>query len=473
MNKSKIVIVDGFMGAGKSTTAELISRVYLENQIASRSVRENERPHPTKVEKVRSVAEYINRSCEKWSALVAAVLEQDEVVVLDGQLFHFNIDEMLFLDAGRDEIVNHVEQIVDITKPANPALVYCHTQDLCQEFASVFSARGKRWGDQQVRRKTKSQYCLKRGLSGVDGVQRLYTDYRRIVDDIFPGLNLRKIAVNKSTEPWEKATHRILQFLFRGAYKPSHNYDGGAHQGAFQGDIQIFWRNSLRDLSWLGLLTQVNGDLRIRHNPHLADLKGLEGLKEVVGRLDFCGNPSLATLRGLENLQRVGVFHIRNTALHQLSGLAGLTAVNTSLRIQSNPNLTDLNGLNNLVEIKNLTIQVNPILQSLSGLEGIDRIEGGLDLNELSSLVDFRGLGNLREIRGDLEIAYNDQLTSLKGLESLEAIGGELRIYNNPKLSSLQAITGLKKVGSLAIQNNPCLSNCGVDDLKKRFENKR
>ena len=171
---SRIIFVDGLMGTGKSTTAEFISTVLRETGSSARFIPEGERPHPTKVGKVRSVGEYVDSGIRKWSRFVADVQDAAEVFVLDGQLFHFNVDEMLFLDATPSEILDYVMAIDSLTEPLAPSLVYYYAENWREELERVFSARGDGWLARQTAWKTATPYCQHRGLSGLEGLLSLY-----------------------------------------------------------------------------------------------------------------------------------------------------------------------------------------------------------------------------------------------------------------------------------------------------------
>ena len=105
--KQKLIIIDGIMGSGKSTTGQMIHEVLSENGQPSRYISEGTRPHPTQVVRTRTAQEHLETSRQKWLSFIEEVDGSDETTILDGQLLHFNVDFLLMLNA--DPVTRHRE----------------------------------------------------------------------------------------------------------------------------------------------------------------------------------------------------------------------------------------------------------------------------------------------------------------------------------------------------------------------------
>ena len=144
---TRLVVLDGNMGFGKSTTGEWIGIVMEECGIPHEFIRETERPHPVQVsgflgQKANrtSVPDYIAQSVDKWSQFVAKAESSDSITILDGQLFHFNIDAMLFLDADKEQIIRNTHGIAEIAQRLQPTLIYFRGESAKSELDDVFTA---------------------------------------------------------------------------------------------------------------------------------------------------------------------------------------------------------------------------------------------------------------------------------------------------------------------------------------------
>ncbi|MHA1908363.1 MAG: hypothetical protein ACW98Y_13775, partial [Candidatus Thorarchaeota archaeon] len=74
--KSKLILIDGIPGSGKSTTANFIHRQLQRNSIESRWFHELENSNPlfnseyVQTRTITDAEEYIEKTLERWSKLV-------------------------------------------------------------------------------------------------------------------------------------------------------------------------------------------------------------------------------------------------------------------------------------------------------------------------------------------------------------------------------------------------------------------
>jgi hypothetical protein len=207
------------------------------------------------------------------------------------------------------------------------------------------------------------------------------------------------------------------------------------------------------------------------------DLWPLSSLRVVEGVL--AAGSLLETLDGLECLERVGTLHFVLASLRDISGLRNLVAVGDiegrpdamgSLFIGSAENLSSLEGLENVASARELNISGNPLLTSLEGLSGLERLDGGITIQENPLLEDLSGLDNLHDFDGDLWIYRSDNLRSLHGLEQIETIR-YLYIVENPVLDDLDGLAGLQRVTSgIKLVDNPMLSPDEIEAFLARIE---
>ncbi len=187
----------------------------------------------------------------------------------------------------------------------------------------------------------------------------------------------------------------------------------------------------------------------------------------------FTAKTNINDLGALTKILEVrGVITIVNTNLSTLQGLHKLLKANF-LVIAQNDKLTTLNNISQLERIYGgLQIDQNPLLQNLEGLEQItvvgDSIPGYLQIYNNVGLKNLRGLESISFIGKNLNISFNDSLQSLYELSSLTHIGDFLVLRNNKTLNSLEGLQNLSELrGGLFVENNPALTNlqhCGVFD---------
>lgn len=214
------------MGAGKTTTAEFLTRQIQRQRLAARFLPEGptvdapthplrvatDLPHPNGVWRDVTVEEYIERSLAKWQRFARGARQSATVTVCDGLLFHGNMTDLLLMDATPAELQHYVVQVLERIQDLRPAVIYLAHTDVPQALRAVCDARGSAWEAYQVNWKVLSPYGVRRSLQGFAGLVQLYQDYRTICDALFAQLALPKLGVRNGGE-WGTRYHEILSFL--------------------------------------------------------------------------------------------------------------------------------------------------------------------------------------------------------------------------------------------------------------------
>ncbi len=203
----------------------------------------------------------------------------------------------------------------------------------------------------------------------------------------------------------------------------------------------------------------------------LSSLEGLSSIVTLGGSLTLSDNTALSSIAALSSTTVTGSVTVSNNdQLTDLSGLEGLQSTNRNLIVEGNDALTSLTSLGGVSEIQILSIIDNDALTSLVGLETAQSVSQDMVITGNAALVSLEGLGGLESV-GVASIVDNDALVSLDGLSGLRVIQVEFSITDNAVLSEFGGLwpTPVGAIetlfGPLAIQSNPMLSQCTVDDF--------
>jgi hypothetical protein len=188
--KARLVIVEGIMGSGKSTTARWIAANLERAHQPAQPVTELTRPHPVRATDELAhwyqpwldakPAELAERSLTKWRGFVASDTGE-AITILDGQLFHGDLTNLFLMDAGSAAIVEYVQAVEETIRPLTPFLVYFYQRDVGQAIRAIAALRGPEWVAYQVNWKLQAPYSRRLGLAGLEGLIVLYKDYRAVL----------------------------------------------------------------------------------------------------------------------------------------------------------------------------------------------------------------------------------------------------------------------------------------------------
>src|SRR5262245_55515987 len=170
---SRIVIVEGIMGSGKSTTVLRIADQLQASGVSVLGITEGVSPHPIRFDwdepwEDMPPAQLAKSAIARWRAYANSASSSESITVVDGQLFHGNLTSLFLLDADLALISGYLHEVVAAIKPLRPLLIYFHQDDVDRAIRTIGAERGDAWVTYQVDWKLTSPYAVKHGLAGLE-----------------------------------------------------------------------------------------------------------------------------------------------------------------------------------------------------------------------------------------------------------------------------------------------------------------
>jgi hypothetical protein len=222
-SRTRLVIIEGIMGSGKSTTARWIAARLEEAGHQAAAITERVDPHPVRGTDgldhwfepwlEMTVEGLVERCLAKWRNFVAEAQATRTIYALDGQLFHGDLTNLFLMEASPAALASYCESVIDIARPLAPLLIYFYQADVARAIHAISSERGEEWVKYQVDWKLQSPYGRRRGLAGLGGLVALYQDYRALTDDLYSKLGLPKLAIENSQQAWDAYYRQIRAAL--------------------------------------------------------------------------------------------------------------------------------------------------------------------------------------------------------------------------------------------------------------------
>jgi hypothetical protein len=214
---ARLILVEGFPGAGKSTTAQFLARLVARRGGAARWVYEEELPHPlvppAQAPRYRSWEEFADVRVAQWRAFATAARDHDVTIVPESALLQRPVAAMLTRDADRTLIETLVRRLVEVVTPMQPALVYLARRDPAAAFRALGDRRGVSWLLWHVQASAGYAFTQTRGLSGLDGLLAYWRAHAEVCGAIVEGLGLPKLVLDVGPDGWPERRRRICDFL--------------------------------------------------------------------------------------------------------------------------------------------------------------------------------------------------------------------------------------------------------------------
>ena len=210
---SKLIIVEGLTGSGKSIMAHFIARQLQYNGIAASWVHEGDELHPLLMDVESSIEDHMSEMLERWAAYADRIESSDEVKILEACFFNNLIESLLAHNVERAKVVQYGDELQSIIEPLNPTLVYLVQRDIGGALERSFKDRGKGFMDFVIHYATDTPYAKLRGWEGYKGMVMFWQEFVAVTDELYQRYRIRKLMIDNSAGNWEDYDRQVTEAL--------------------------------------------------------------------------------------------------------------------------------------------------------------------------------------------------------------------------------------------------------------------
>ena len=215
MAASRLILIEGMIGSGKTTTAGHL-RYWLSGRGEDvRAYDEGAAEHPIRTRRVDELmaapapGDPDVYSAGQWRQLAERCLRDGQTVILES-IFLQNSAMPAFIDGAPAATVTEIcAEIQRQVAPAEPFLVYLRPTDIAAAVARVHQARGEPWSSRNLAFVENSPWARRRNLRGRDAVVRLYQAWEPLVSQLYDRYPFGKLVVPDPQLNWPAALHTI------------------------------------------------------------------------------------------------------------------------------------------------------------------------------------------------------------------------------------------------------------------------
>lgn len=273
--RSKLIIVEGIPGSGKSTTARYIKGLLEEKGLPVRFFQEGDTKHPADYESVACLTEdefysiikkymgdreLLYKYTEKkdqlyfihyydlvhenptkdtiaqdlstydvyereihrfekvglnyWKSFVEKSQHEEVIYIFECCFIQNPFTKFIAKEnAGLSRVRNYVHKISEEIKPLHPLLIYLHQEHVGVSFGRVYAERSQEWKDFFTRYHTQNGYGKAHDLQGFDGLVRFLEMRRNEELKIIQELGLEKLLIKTDKQNWDHYYQEIHSWV--------------------------------------------------------------------------------------------------------------------------------------------------------------------------------------------------------------------------------------------------------------------
>jgi thymidylate kinase len=228
VSAARLILIEGMIGSGKTTTAGWLEDWLSRRGEDVRAFREFDEDQPIRtraVDQLRAAATQAARSpgragsvapresevyaASQWRRLAERCLNGRQALILESVFLQNSVMPAFIYDAPTDVVAGLYDTILDQVAPAEPFLLYLRPADLGAAVARVHGARGPEAKERNVTFVENSRWARRRDLRGPDAVAALYEDWEAFVGTLYDRYPFPKLMVTDPQRDWPTAQARI------------------------------------------------------------------------------------------------------------------------------------------------------------------------------------------------------------------------------------------------------------------------
>ncbi|NDI33180.1 hypothetical protein [Chengkuizengella sediminis] len=134
---------------------------------------------------------------DRWSEFTETAINNNQTYIFECCFIQNPLTVgMVKYNAPKEIVTNYVMRLAEIIKPLNPLLIYIEQDDLEYSFKKAIKERPKEWSEGVYY--TNQDYGKKHTLKGLEGILKVLEARRKLELQIFDKLKLKKIKINNS-----------------------------------------------------------------------------------------------------------------------------------------------------------------------------------------------------------------------------------------------------------------------------------
>jgi len=211
----RLILVEGMIGAGKTTTAGYLADWLSRRGEDVRAFDEGAADHPIRTRRVDELlaapapGDPGVYAAGQWRRLAERCLRDEQTIILES-IFLQNSVMPAFIDGAPAAAVTDIcAEIQRQAAPAEPFLVYLRPIDIAAAIARVHEARGEPWSSRNVAYVQDCPWARRRNLRGRDAVVRLYQAWDPVVSELFDRYPFGKLMVPDPHHDWPASLRAI------------------------------------------------------------------------------------------------------------------------------------------------------------------------------------------------------------------------------------------------------------------------
>jgi hypothetical protein len=212
MLETKLILIEGLPGAGKSISTDHLGTVLQQHGITSRWFKEDDEPHPIPCLDFE-IKGLTSKLVPLWLSFANIAIQEPIVTIIESRLWQNTALFMYMSECEIKDIIHLTQQVSQVLTQLSPVLLYLYQDNIEIALRRLYTTRGERWMEWALGITTEYQWFTSRGLKDFAGWVQFFEEWQQVSECLYNDWPFQKIKILNPHEDWVKAYEQMSAFL--------------------------------------------------------------------------------------------------------------------------------------------------------------------------------------------------------------------------------------------------------------------
>ena len=209
---TKLILIEGLPGAGKSTSTVHLGSVLQRHGIACRCFHEEDDPHPLPCLDFE-IQGLPQKMIPLWMTFVNHAVQESTVTIIESRLWQNTALYMYMSEIDVSEIMEFEHQVSQVLTPLSPVLLYFDQDDTEAALRRMYAARGDKWMEMTLAETLPYPWFKSRGLIDFAGWIHFFEAWHSVAESLYNEWPHQKIKILNPHADWASAYQQMHTFI--------------------------------------------------------------------------------------------------------------------------------------------------------------------------------------------------------------------------------------------------------------------
>ncbi|MFE8699275.1 hypothetical protein ACFYKX_01425 [Cytobacillus sp. FJAT-54145] len=162
----------------------------------------------------------INLIVDKWTEFAQHALNENKTYIFECCFIQNPVTVgMIKYNASKEVVRDYVHRLQEVIKGLDPLLIYVEQDDLEFSFKKAIQERPQEWSEGFVNYYTNQGYGKAKGYKGIEGTIKVLEARRLLEEEIYDSLGIKKVKINNSNYEGKNYKQTLSDVLMCNFYK--------------------------------------------------------------------------------------------------------------------------------------------------------------------------------------------------------------------------------------------------------------